>query len=180
MDFELTNEQRAIRETCRDFAREVVAPAAEELDRHHKFGYDIIRQMGELGLFGLPFAEQYGGAGGDHLSLCIAIEEISRGDAGVGITLEAAVCLGAAPIYEFGTREQKERWLPDLMAGRTLWSFGLTEPEATILTQLGPGQALWQVGRRSFVVQHYRSRLEAQLTNTDTGMRVSEARIGRG
>jgi butyryl-CoA dehydrogenase len=130
VDFELTNEQRAIRETCRDFAREVVAPAAEELDRHHKFGYDIVRQMGELGLFGLPFAEQYGGAGGDHLSLCIAIEEISRGDAGVGITLEAAVCLGAAPIYEFGTREQKEKWLPDLLAGRTLWSFGLTEPEA--------------------------------------------------
>src|SRR5256886_14063934 len=130
MDFALTTEQQAIRDTCRDFAREVIAPAAEELDRHHRFGYDIVRQMGELGLFGLPFAEDVGGAGADFLSLCIAIEEISRADAGVGITLEAAVCLGSSPIYEFGTREQKERWLPDLVAGRKLWAFGLTEPEA--------------------------------------------------
>src|SRR5690348_3057714 len=130
MDFELTPEQQAIRETCRDFAREVIVPAAEDLDRNHKFGYDVIRQMGELGLFGLPFSEESGGAGADFLSLCIAIEEISRGDAGIGITLEAAVCLGAAPIYEFGTAEQKERWLPDLLSGRKMWSFGLTEPEA--------------------------------------------------
>ena len=130
MDFHLTSEQQAIRDVCRDFAREVVAPAAEELDRHHKFGYDIVRQMGELGLFGLPFSEEYGGAGGDFLSLCLAIEEISRADTGVGITLEAAVCLGAAPIHDFGSKEQKEKWLPDLLAGRTLWSFGLTEPEA--------------------------------------------------
>ncbi|TMD72548.1 MAG: acyl-CoA dehydrogenase [Chloroflexi bacterium] len=130
MDFALTPEQQAIRDTCRDFAREVVAPAAGELDRNRRFGYDIVRQMGDLGLFGLPFAEEVGGAGGDFLSLCIAIEEISRADAGVGITLEAAVCLGSAPIYEFGTREQKEEWLPDLVAGRKLWAFGLTEPEA--------------------------------------------------
>ena len=130
MDFELTTEQKAIRDTCRDFAREVVAPAAEELDRNHKFGYDVVRQMGELGLFGLPFAEDVGGAGGDFLSLCIAIEEVSRADAGVGITLEAAVCLGSSPISEFGTPAQKEHWLPDLVAGRKLWAFGLTEPEA--------------------------------------------------
>ena len=130
MDFDLTPEQKAIRDTCRDFAREVIAPAAEELDREHRFGYDVVRQMGELGLFGLPFPEDAGGAGADFLSLCIAIEEISRADAGVGITLEAAVCLGSAPIYEFGTPAQKERWLPDLIAGRKLWSFGLTEPEA--------------------------------------------------
>ena len=130
MDFELTAEQRAVRELCRDFAKEVVAPAAEELDRGHKFGYDIVRRMGELGLFGLPFSEEYGGVGADFLSLCLAIEEISRADAGVGITLEAAVCLGAAPIYDFGTAEQKQRWLPDLLAGKKLWAFGLTEPEA--------------------------------------------------
>jgi butyryl-CoA dehydrogenase len=130
VNFDLTQEQQAIRDTCRDFAREVVAPAAEELDREHRFGYDIVRQMGELGLFGLPFPEEYGGAGADFLSLCLAIEEISRADTGVGITLEAAVCLGAAPIHDFGTREQKERWLPDLLAGRKLWAFGLTEPEA--------------------------------------------------
>jgi short/branched chain acyl-CoA dehydrogenase len=130
VNFDLTPEQQAIRDTCRDFAREVVAPAAEELDREHRFGYDIVRQMGELGLFGLPFSEEYGGAGGDFLSLCLAIEEISRADTGVGITLEAAVCLGAAPIHDFGTKEQKERYLPDLLAGRKLWAFGLTEPEA--------------------------------------------------
>jgi short/branched chain acyl-CoA dehydrogenase len=130
VDFDLTDEQRSIRDTCRDFAREVVAPAAEDLDRNHKFGYDIVRQMGELGLFGLPFSEEFGGAGADHLSLCLAIEEISRADAGVGITLEAAVCLGASPIHDFGTKEQKELWLPELLAGRKLWAFGLTEPEA--------------------------------------------------
>jgi short-chain 2-methylacyl-CoA dehydrogenase len=130
MDFELSQEQQAIRDTCRDFAREVIVPAAEDLDREHRFGYGIVRQMGELGLFGLPFPEEAGGAGGDFISLCIAIEEISRADAGIGITLEAAVCLGSAPIFEFGTSEQKERWLPDLLAGRKLWAFGLTEPEA--------------------------------------------------
>src|SRR6267143_544056 len=120
LDFQLTAEQQAIRDVCRDFAREVVAPAAEDIDR----------KMGDLGLFGLPFSEEYGGAGGDFLSLCLAIEEISRADTGVGITLEAAVCLGAAPIPDFGTKEQKERWLPELLAGRKMWSFGLTEPEA--------------------------------------------------
>jgi len=130
VDFELTAEQRAVRELCRDFAKEVVAPAAEEHDREHRFGYDIVRRMGELGLFGLPFSEEYGGVGADFLSLCLAIEEISRADAGVGITLEAAVCLGAAPIYDFGTAEQKQRWLPDLLGGKKLWAFGLTEPEA--------------------------------------------------
>ena len=130
MDFELSEEQRAIRDTCRDFAREVVAPAAEQLDREHRFGYEVVRGMGDLGLFGLPFPEQYGGAGSDYVALCLAIEEISRADAGIGITLEAAVCLGAAPINYFGTPEQKERWLPDLLAGKKLWAFGLTEPEA--------------------------------------------------
>src|SRR5256712_10139158 len=86
--------------------------------------------MGELGLFGLPFSEEYGGAGADFLSLCLAIEEISRADAGVGIRLKAAVCLGASPIHDFGSAEQKQRWLPDLLAGKKLWAFGLTEPEA--------------------------------------------------
>ena len=128
MDFELTDEQKAIRDLARDFSREVVAPASEELDREEKFPYDIVRQMGELGLFGLPFSEEYGGAGADFLSYCLALEEISSGDAGVGITVEAAVSLGAAPIHDFGTPEQKSRLLPDLLAGRKLWSFGLTEP----------------------------------------------------
>src|SRR5205085_11842255 len=129
MDFQLTDEQAAVRELCRDFAREVVAPAAEKLDREHEFPYDIVRRMGEMGLFGLPFAEQYGGAGGDFLAYCLAVEEIARADAGVGITLEAAVSLGAAPIHDFGTEEQKSELLPDLLAARRLWAFGPTEPE---------------------------------------------------
>jgi butyryl-CoA dehydrogenase len=130
LDFELSDEQRAVRDLCREFAREVVAPAAGELDREHRFPYDIVRQMGELGMFGLPFAEEWGGAGAGFLAYCLAIEEISRADAGVGITLEAAVSLGAAPIHDFGTQAQKEAWLPELLAGRKLWAFGLTEPGA--------------------------------------------------
>ncbi len=130
MDFELTEEQAAVRALCRDFATEVVAPAAEELDREHRFPTEIVRQMAELGLFGLPFAESVGGAGGDFLSYCIAVEEIGRADAGVGITLEAAVSLGAYPIHDFGTPEQKDRLLPDLLSGRRLWAFGLTEAGA--------------------------------------------------
>jgi short/branched chain acyl-CoA dehydrogenase len=130
VDFELSDEQLAIRELTREFSREVVAPAAEELDREHRFPYDIVRQMGEMGLFGLPFPEEAGGVGGDFLSYCIALEELARGDAGVAITLEAAVSLGASLIFAFGTEEQKRRWLPDLLAGRKLWAFGLTEPEA--------------------------------------------------
>src|SRR2546427_9600805 len=88
MDFELTTEQQAIRDTCRDFAREVVAPAAEDLDREHRFGYDIVRRMGELGLFGLPFSEEYGGGRAGFLTLCLAIQEISRARTRVGVTLE--------------------------------------------------------------------------------------------
>jgi len=130
MDFQLSDEQAAVRELCRDFANEVVAPAAARLDREHEFPYDIVRRMGEMGLFGLPFEERYGGAGAGFLTYCLAVEEIARADAGVGITLEAAVSLGAAPIHDFGTEEQKAELLPDLLAGRKLWAFGLTEPEA--------------------------------------------------
>lgn len=130
MNFDLTDRQRAVRDLCREFAQEVVAPAASENDRLHRFPYDIVRQMGEIGLFGLPFPERYGGVGGDFLCYCLAVEELSRADASVGVTLEAAVSLGAAPIHAFGSAEQKETWLPDLLAGRRLWAFGLTEPGA--------------------------------------------------
>jgi short-chain 2-methylacyl-CoA dehydrogenase len=130
VNFDLSDEQKQIRDLCHEFADEVVAPAAAELDREQRFGYDIVRRMGELGLFGLPFPEEVGGQGGDFLSYCIAIEEISRADAGVGITLEAAVSLGAAPIFNFGTAEQRREHLPDLLSGRKLWAFGLTEPDA--------------------------------------------------
>ena len=128
MDFQLSDEHETLRKTVEEFAREVVAPEAERLDRDEEFPYDIVRQMGEMGLFGLPFPEEYGGMGGDFLSLCLAIEELARADSSVAITLEAAVGLGSMPIYAFGTEEQKREWLPDLCAGRALAAFGLTEP----------------------------------------------------
>src|SRR5438445_11477447 len=130
MDFTLTEEQVAIRDTCREFAEQEIKPIAEELDATGKFPYGLIRKMGELGLLGLPFPEEYGGAGADFLSYCIAIEEISRGDVSVGITMEAHISLGSNPFYLFGSKEQKERYLPPLASGEQLWAFGLTEPEA--------------------------------------------------
>src|SRR5579864_166331 len=130
MDFTLNEEQLAIRETCRDFAEQEIRPRAEEMDRTGEFPYDIVRKMGELGLLGLPFPEEYGGAGADFLSYCIAVEEIARGDVSVGITMEAHTSLGASPFHFFGSQEQKERYLPPLARGEQLWSFGLTEPGA--------------------------------------------------
>jgi len=130
VDFDFSDEQEQFRKVVRDFADQVVAPGAEAWDRDHTFPTDVILQMGELGLFGLPFPEEFGGSGSDFTTLCIAIEELGRVDQSVAITLEAGVGLGANPIYTFGTPEQKERWLPDLCAGRALGGFGLTEPEA--------------------------------------------------
>jgi butyryl-CoA dehydrogenase len=130
VDFELTEEHVAFRKVMREFADGEIAPFAEEWDRTHEFPLDTVRKMGDLGLFGLPFSERYGGSDADFTSLCLAIEEIARVDQSMAITLEAAVGLGINPIAEFGTDEQKERWLPDLIAGRTLAGFGLTEPEA--------------------------------------------------
>ena len=130
MDFSLNDEQLAIRDTCREFAEQEIKPLAEEMDRTGQFPYDLIRKMGELGLLGLPFPEEYGGAGADFLSYCIAIEEISRGDVSVGITMEAHTSLGASPFYLFGSEEQKEQYLPPLTRGEQLWAFGLTEPGA--------------------------------------------------
>jgi butyryl-CoA dehydrogenase len=126
----LTDEHEQLRKVVRDFAASAIAPHAEEWDRDHTFPVDVVRAMGDLGLFGLPFPEEYGGGGGDLTSLCIAIEEIARVDQSVAITLEAGVGLGANPIFRFGTEEQRQRWLPDLCAGRSLGGFGLTEPEA--------------------------------------------------
>jgi short-chain 2-methylacyl-CoA dehydrogenase len=126
----LTPELRMLQETVRDFANDVVAPVIGAHYEAETFPYDIVRQMGELGLFGLPFPEQYGGGGGDYFALCLALEELARVDSSVAITLEAAVSLGAMPVYRFGTEEQRQRWLPDLCAGRMLGAFGLTEPEA--------------------------------------------------
>jgi butyryl-CoA dehydrogenase len=130
MDFELTEEQEAFRRVVRDFAEGEIAPYSTDWDRDHTFPADVVQSMGELGLFGLVFPEEYGGGGADFTTLCVAIEEIGRVDQSLGITLEAGVGLGANPIYRFGTEEQRARWLPDLVAGRALGAFALTEPEA--------------------------------------------------
>ncbi len=130
MDFALPQEHEAFRRVIREFAEAEIAPHAEEWDRTHTFPVDTVRRMGELGLFGLPFPEEYGGSAADLLTLCLAIEEIARVDSSMAITLEAAVGLGANPIFHFGSEEQKQRWLPDLAAGRALAAFGLTEPDA--------------------------------------------------
>lgn len=130
MDFSLNEEQLAIRDTCREFAEQEIKPRAEEMDRTGAFPYELIQKMGELGLLGLPFPEAYGGAGADFLSYCIAIEEISRGDVSVGITMEAHTSLGASPFFLFGSEAQKQKYLVPLASGEQLWAFGLTEPEA--------------------------------------------------
>jgi short-chain 2-methylacyl-CoA dehydrogenase len=128
MDFRLTEEHEALRQSVREFAREVVAPVIAEHYEQHTFPYDVVRQMGKMGLFGLPFPEEHGGMGGDYFALCLALEELARVDSSVAITLEAAISLGAMPIYRFGTAEQKARWLPKLVSGEALAGFGLTEP----------------------------------------------------
>ncbi len=130
MDLELTDEQEAFRRVVREFAEAEIAPHAEAWDRDHTFPTEAVLAMGELGLFGLPFPEEYGGSGADLTTLCVAIEELARVDQSVAITLEAGVGLGANPIFQFGTEAQRQRWLPDLVAGRALGGFGLTEPDA--------------------------------------------------
>ncbi len=130
MDFTLSAEQQMIRDMCREFAEEEIKPRAEEMDHTGAFPYDIIAKMAELGLLGLPFPEDYGGAGADFLSYCVALEEIGRGDASVGITMEAHTSLGSTPFALFGSEEQKHRYLVPLAQGKQLWAFGLTEPGA--------------------------------------------------
>ncbi len=130
VDLDLTSEQELIRDTVREFARERVAPVAEELDRESRFPYELVAELGELGLMGLPIPEEYGGAGGDTVSYAIAIEELTRIDSSVAITVAAHTSLGTMPIFLFGSEEQKREWLPDLASGRKLAAFGLTEPGA--------------------------------------------------
>ncbi|MET9242251.1 acyl-CoA dehydrogenase family protein [Nonomuraea sp. NPDC003709] len=124
----LKDEYEELRKTVESFAREVVAPVIGDYYEREEFPYDIVRQMGAMGLFGLPFPEEYGGMGGDYFALCVALEELARVDSSVAITLEAAVSLGAMPIYRFGDAEQREHWLPKLTSGSALGAFGLTEP----------------------------------------------------
>lgn len=128
--YALSDEHEDFRAVVREFAEAEIAPHAAQWDADHHFPVDVVHKMGELGLFGLPVPEEYGGSGADFTSLCVAIEEIGRVDQSMGITLEAAVGLGINPILTYGTAEQKATWLPDLAAGRALAAFGLTEPEA--------------------------------------------------
>jgi alkylation response protein AidB-like acyl-CoA dehydrogenase len=130
VNFDLSEEHELIRRTVREFARDRIAPVAEELDREHRFPYDLVSEMAELGLMGIPIPEEWGGAGGDTLSYTIAVEELTRVDSSVAITVAAHTSLGTMPILMFGSEEQKKTWLPDLAAGKRLAAFGLTEPGA--------------------------------------------------
>ena len=130
MDFDLSDEHQLLRDTVRAFAEKRIAPVAEELDREHRFPYDLVAELAELGLMGIPIPEDYGGAGGDTLSYAIAIEELTRVDSSVAITVAAHTSLGTMPFVLFGSEEQRREWLPDLASGRRLAAFGLTEPGA--------------------------------------------------
>lgn len=156
-DFSLSEDYQDLVDTVRAFADEVVAPASAKHDEEHSFPYEIVKQMGELGLFGLPFPEEYGGMGGDYFALALALEQLGRVDQSVAITLEAGVSLGAMPVYRFGTEEQRLQWLPMLTSGDALAGFGLTEPEAgsdaggtKTTARLEEGQ--WVInGRKEFI-----------------------------
>jgi short/branched chain acyl-CoA dehydrogenase len=130
MDFDLTSDQLDVQKLCREFADGEIAPHAEAWDAKAEFPLDVVKKMGEIGLLGLPFPERYGGAGADTVSYALAVMEIGRGDASVGITMAAHVSLGAAPLFNFGSEEQKQRFLVPLAQGKQLWAFGLTEPQA--------------------------------------------------
>jgi short-chain 2-methylacyl-CoA dehydrogenase len=130
MNFDLSDEHQLIRRTVREFAEEKVAPVAAELDREHRFPYELVAEMAELGLMGMPIPEEYGGGGTDTLSYAIAVEELTRIDSSVAITMAAHTSLGTMPIFLYGNEEQKRQWLPDLAAGKKLAAFGLTEPGA--------------------------------------------------
>jgi alkylation response protein AidB-like acyl-CoA dehydrogenase len=163
MHFDLTDEQQAIRTLVRDFALGEVQPVAEELDRTKSFPYEIVRKLGDLGLMGIPYPEQYGGGGADNLSYAIAIEELARVDSSVGITVAAHTSLGTWPLYAFGSEEQKSEWMPLLCSGERLGAFGLTEPEAgsdagnvrtraALDTHSGTGGGEWTInGAKQFI-----------------------------
>ncbi|MFE1772931.1 acyl-CoA dehydrogenase family protein [Streptomyces sp. NPDC059008] len=157
LDHRLPDELEELRRTVEAFAHDVVAPKIGEYYEQHAFPYEIVQEMGRMGLFGLPFPEEYGGMGGDYLALGIALEELARVDSSVAITLEAGVSLGAMPVYRFGTEEQKREWLPKLCSGEMLGAFGLTEPDggsdagATRTTAVRDGQDWVINGSKCFI-----------------------------
>ncbi|AXK87677.1 acyl-CoA dehydrogenase family protein [Nocardia farcinica] len=153
----LPEDYRDLALTVRDFAQQVVAPVAAEHDAAHTFPYEVVAGMADMGLFGLPFPEEYGGMGGDYFALCLALEELGKVDQSVAITLEAGVSLGAMPVYRFGNDKQKQEWLPQLTSGRALAAFGLTEPDAgsdasgTRTTAVADGEDWVINGRKQFI-----------------------------
>jgi len=157
VDFDLSPDHELIRRTVREFAEGEVAPVAEELDRTKSFPYEIVRQLGALNLMGIPFPEEYGGGGGDTLAYALAVEELTRVDSSVAITLCAHTSLGTQPIYLFGTEAQKREWLPQLCSGERLGAFGLTEPEAgsdagNVKTRAVPSDGEWTInGAKQFI-----------------------------
>ena len=157
MDFDLTDEQKAIQNLAREFAQDEVRPRAEEMDREERFPYDLVAQMAELGFMGLPFPEEYGGAGGDTVSYALAVMEIARADASTAITMAAHVSLGATPFFLFGSEEQKQRYLVPLAQGKMLWGFGLTEPDAgsdagNVKTRADLDGGFWSInGTKAFI-----------------------------
>ncbi|MFI6344053.1 acyl-CoA dehydrogenase family protein [Streptomyces sp. NPDC050560] len=179
LDHRLSDDHEELRRTVAEFARDVVAPKIGDFYERHEFPYEIVREMGRMGLFGLPFPEEYGGMGGDYLALGIALEELARVDSSVAITLEAGVSLGAMPVHLFGTEEQKRTWLPRLCSGEILGAFGLTEPDggsdagaARTTARLDEAAGEWVVdGTKCFITN----------SGTDiTGLVTVAAVTGRG
>ncbi|HYV16580.1 MAG TPA: acyl-CoA dehydrogenase family protein [Conexibacter sp.] len=157
MNFDLSDEHNLIQRTVRDFATQEVAPVAEELDREKRFPYELVAKLGELGLMGIPFPQEYGGGGGDTLAYVLAVEQLARVDSSIAITLCAHTSLGTQPIYVFGSEEQKREWLPQLCSGQQLGAFGLTEPEAgsdagNVRTRARLDDGVWTIdGAKQFI-----------------------------
>ena len=178
VSYQLAPEQQDLRDSVAHFARDVVAPVIGGYYERGEFPYDIVAKMGKLGLFGLPFAEEYGGMGGDYFALCLALEELARVDSSVAITLEAGVSLGAMPIYRFGTEEQRRRWLPELCAGERLAAFGLTEPGGgsdipggmRTTARLVKGDSEGEKGRRAGGEEWVLDGTKAFITNSGTSI----------
>jgi alkylation response protein AidB-like acyl-CoA dehydrogenase len=171
MNLDLSEEQELVRQTVREFAVQRIAPVAEELDRDHRFPYELVAKLAELGLMGVPVPEEYGGAGGDTLSYAIAIEELARVDSSVAITVAAHTSLGTMPILLFGSDEQKARWLPDLASGRRLAAFGLTEPGAgsdagATQTRAEPRDGEWVIDGSKMFITNAGTEISACVTIT--------------
>ena len=173
MNFDLTDEQRRWRDLARDFAQDTIQPRAEQLDREQKFPYDIVAEMADLGLMGLTLPEEYGGSGGDFVGYNLALEEISRADTSVGITMEAHISLGCAPLATYGTQEQKEKFLRRCATGERLWAFGLTEENAG--TDAGGTQTVAELKNGEWVINGSKK----WITNSGTGITAGVTVIAR-